>query len=356
MANPYLAEGVKALLNLTKASPKVNPDFLNQVNAGLTPSVNPYLAPTSQLKRVFGNNADDLNMAYAGTTGRGILESRDAMQKMQEANKLAKLRDEAQAELQSQAAYDDYTLDAARNKENQRFTLQRDDAQYGTPEERAKQRQLKFDAEELAFTDAKAESPTKAELQRLALEEAKRKATEEEAYKAFLLKYPGLYEQILRNRADPPVKLGTGDSLLWPGTGQAAYGIVPVETPGALDQYGRRGESTRRFMQPPSIGPNPAVYSPGSLLKQNNGDRLDTGGVEDIRPFLRAPAGSGLQAPVAPESLLMPTQRVNAAQAQAKRAWTQTPQAAAEDAEYEKMINAVLNQNQGMLRTGSRFR
>lgn len=347
--------GIGSLLgSIIRARPQSNPDFLNQVNAGLTPSVNPYLAPTSQLKRVFGNNADELNMAFAGTTGRGILESRDAMQKMQEANRLAKLRDEAQAELQSQAAYDDYTLDAARNKENQRFTLQRDDAQYGTPEFRGKQRQLKFDVEELALNDAKAESPERKKLRELVLKDAERKAREAEELEAFELKNPALKQRSLLNRVDPFMRLGTGDSMVRPGTGEAFYGPVPVETPGPLDQYGRRGKSTRRFMQPSSIGPNPAVYSPGSLLKQNNGDKLDTGGVEDLKPFLRAPVGSGLQAPVAPESLLMPTQRVNAAQAQAKRAWTQTPQAAAEDAEYEKMINSVLNQ--GMMRTGSRFR
>lgn len=96
------AEGIGQFIgSLLRARPQSNPDFLNQVNAGLTPSVNPYLAPTSQLKRVFGNNADELNMAFAAGTARSRQETNDAMSKMTKESELGTKRLELTAKLEA---------------------------------------------------------------------------------------------------------------------------------------------------------------------------------------------------------------------------------------------------------------
>ena len=87
--------------SIIRARPQTNPEFLQQVNSGLTPSVNPYLEPTSQLKRVFGNNADDLNMAYALSTAQGRQETENAMKKMTKDSDLATKRLQLTAKLEA---------------------------------------------------------------------------------------------------------------------------------------------------------------------------------------------------------------------------------------------------------------
>ena len=304
------AEGIGQFLGmLLRARPQTNPVFLQQVNEGLVPKVNPYLEPTSQLKRVFGNNADDLNMAYAATTGRGLIESRDAMQRMQEANRLTQSRDEALARHRSQEAYDDYTLSLSRDKERDRIEQAKEARTYGTEAERERRRKLADEAAELNLREAKDTEPFTKRLREISLLRANRGEANESAFELFKQNNQALVEQDYLNQLDPLIPLGPGDARIGAATGRAIFGPMRVEIPGTVNQYGVQGKPTERWTMPPSVGPNPAIYTPGSLLRQNAGGTME--GLSNysgaylnptLQSWLRAPTGSSLVGDSAPRT------------------------------------------------------